>query len=211
MTRLKKGRSGAYDTNMIRKNGQFIPMMVSVQSILDTAERHRGSFAVLTDISKLKEAGLTLKNREKELEIKTKNLEEVNTALRVLLNQRDEDKVELEEKVLHNVKELVIPYLEKLEESLLDGKQKSYIDILTSNLNDIVSPFSRSLSAKYMHLTPSEIHIANLLRQGKTTQEIADFLSISIRTVETHRKNIRKKLGLHSRKANLRTHLLAIQ
>jgi len=211
MTRLKKGRSGAYDTNMIRKNGQFIPMMVSVQPILDSAERYRGSFAVLTDISKLKEAELTLKNREKELEIQTKNLEEVNTALRVLLNQRNEDKEELEEKVLHNVKELVIPYLEKLEESLLDGKQKSYIDILTSNLNDIVSPFSRSLSAKYMHLTPSEIHIANLLRQGKTTKEIADFLNVSTRTVETHRKNIRKKLGLNSRKANLRTHLLAIQ
>ena len=211
MTRQNRGQSGSYDINMIRKNGQFLPMMVSAQPVLDSVGGYRGSFAVLTDISKLKAAELTLKNREQELEIKTKNLEEVNTAVRVLLNQRNEDKEELEEKVLHNVKELVVPYLEKLEESHLDGRQASYIDILKSNLNDIVSPFSRSLSAKYMNLTPSEIHIANLLKQGKTTKEIADFLNISTRTVETHRKNIRKKLGLHSRKANLRTHLLAIQ
>jgi DNA-binding CsgD family transcriptional regulator len=186
-------------------------MMVSTQPILDSDGLYRGSFAVLTDISKLKKAEQALKNREAELETKTKNLEEVNTALRVLLNQRNEDKEELEEKVLHNVKELVMPYLEKLNEGVMDAKQKSYVDILASNLNDIVSPFSRSLSAKYLNLTPSEIQIANLLKLGKTTKEIADMLNVSARTVETHRKNIRKKLGLHSRKANLRTHLLAIQ
>ena len=60
MTRQKKGRSGSYDINMIRKNGQFIPMMVSAQPILDSEGLFRGSFAVLTDISKLKEAELTL-------------------------------------------------------------------------------------------------------------------------------------------------------
>ncbi len=211
MTRGKKGRSGSYDINMIRKNGKLIPTMVSAQPILDSQGFYKGSLAVLTDISKLKEAQQALKNREMELETKTKNLEEVNTALRVLLDQRNEDKGELEEKVLHNVKRLVIPYLEKLNESMMDARQKSYIDILSSNLNDIVSPFSRSLSAKYLNLTPSEIQIANLLKQGKTTKEIADMSNISTRTVETHRKNIRKKLGLRSRRANLRTHLMAIQ
>lgn len=211
MTRRKKGSRGSYDINMICKNGQFLQVMVSSQPILDSEGIYRGSFAVLTDISKLKKAEQALKNRETELETKTKNLEEVNTALRVLLNQRNEDKEELEEKVLHNVKELVMPYLEKLSESVVDTQQKSYIDILASNVNDIVSSFSRSLSAKYLNLTPAEIQIANLLKQSKTTKEIADMLYLSTRTVETHRKNIRKKLGLHNRKVNLRTHLLAVQ
>jgi hypothetical protein len=47
------------------------------------------------------------------LQIKNINLEEVNTALKVLLKRRDEDKVELEKKVMANVDELLKPYIEK--------------------------------------------------------------------------------------------------
>jgi len=126
------------------------------------------------------------------------------------LSNRDKDRGDLEDKILHNVRELVVPYLEKLKETDLDRKQNSCIDIAVSNLNDIISPFSRSLSAQYRHLTPSEIQIANLLKQAKTTKEIAELLNLSTRTIETHRKNIRKKLGLLDRKSNLRTHLMAI-
>ena len=68
------------------------------------------------------------------LEIKTKNLEEVNTALKVLLEKRDEDKINIEEKVLANVKQLVVPYLEKLKTSGLNERQMAYAGVLESNL-----------------------------------------------------------------------------
>ena len=152
-----------------------------------------------------------LKNREKDLEIKTSNLEEMNSALKVLLQRREDDRKELEEKVLSNVKELVVLYLEKLRNTSLDKKQAGYVDIMESNLNSIVSPFSRTLSHAYLNLTPVEIEVADLVRQGKRTKEVADLLNVSTRTIEFHRQNIRTKLGMKQKKANLRTRLLSIQ
>jgi PAS domain S-box-containing protein len=152
-----------------------------------------------------------LKQREKELEIKTRNLEEMNSALKVLLQRREEDRKELEEKVLFNVKELVVHYIEELRNTDLDKRQTGYVDILESNLQSIVSPFSRTLSHAYLNLTPAEIEVADLVRQGKRTKEMADLLNVSTRTIEFHRKNIRRKLGIDQKKANLRTRLLSLQ
>ena len=162
---------------------------------------------------KLKEAHALLEQRveerTRELRIKSENLEEMNTALKVLLKKREEDKLELEEKVIYNVKELIIPFLNKLKKSKLDNRQQTCVDILESNLNDIVVPFAKTLSTRYLNLTPSEIQIANLVKHGRTTKEIADLLYLSTRTIESHRDSIRQKLGIKNKRANLRTHLMS--
>jgi len=162
------------------------------------------------DITEQKHTEEALREREKELYLKTHNLEETNIALKVLLNRREEDKTELEEKILLNVKELVIPYLEKLKKNTLDEKQKIYISILESNLNDITSSFSHRLSSKFLNFTPTEIQIANLLRDGKTSKEIAELINSSPKAVAFHRENIRKKLGLKNKKTNLKSYLLSL-
>jgi len=166
---------------------------------------------ITRNITDRKVAEEALKDREAQLEKKSASLEEVNAALRVLLKKRDEDKTEMEEKLLFNVRERVLPFLEKLRNVSADPKQLTYIQILESNLNDIISPFSRTLCDKYVTLTPTEIHIANLVKEGDTTKGIADLMNLSPRTIEFHRRNIRKKLGLNKKKANLRSHLLAIK
>ncbi len=152
-----------------------------------------------------------VEERTQELQMKSENLEEMNTALKVLLKKREEDKYELEEKVIYNIKEMVQPFLEKLGRTRLDDRQRTFLEILESNLDDIVSPFARKLSTRYLNLTPSEIQIANLVKQGKTTKEIAELLSLSTRTIESHRDSIRKKLGIKNQKANLRTHLMSFE
>ena len=175
-----------------------------------TAELVKLNEKLKEEIEERKQVEQELRKREAELEIQTNALEEVNTALRVLLKRRDEDKTELEEKVLANVKELVVPYVERLKKSRLDTKQTAYLSILDSNLHVIVSPFTHKLSSKYVSLTPTEIQVANLVKQGRTTKEIAEILNSSDRTVEFHRKNIRKKIGIVNRKVNLRSHLLSM-
>ncbi len=176
-----------------------------------TAELRRTNDLLSEGIRQLKKAEEVLRKRKKELEGKTIRLEELNAALRILLEKRDEDRKELEEKVLTNVKEMVLPYVTRLKNTGLDDRQKAFTDIIESNLDDIVSPFTRRLSSTYLNFTPTELQIAGLVKQGLSTKEIANLLNGSVETVSRHRKSIRKKLKLTDKKSNLRTHLLSLQ
>jgi DNA-binding CsgD family transcriptional regulator len=169
-----------------------------------------GTAGIARDITRRKRAENELKNRERELEAKSRNLEEVNIALKVLLKRREEDKTELEEKVLANVTELVTPYIEKLKRTRTDIDQMAYINIIETHLDDIISPFLRNLTSKYPNLTPREIQITNLIKEGKTTKEIAEILNSSSGAIDFHRNNIRNKLGLINKNANLRSYLLSL-
>ena len=111
-----------------------------------------------------------LKKRTMDLEIKKKSLEELNTAMRVLLKKRDADKVKIEEYVLANVKKLIEPYFEKIKKTKLNAQQGSLLSIVESNLNEIISPFTHEVSLKYLKLTPTEIQVAKQIRYGDTTK-----------------------------------------
>ncbi|HTZ39757.1 MAG TPA: PAS domain S-box protein [Syntrophales bacterium] len=161
----------------------------------------------ITERKRMEEA---LKKREQELEEKSRNLEDANTALKVLLKRREDDKAELEEKVICNVRELILPYIENLKITRIDSQQLNQLKILERHTTEIVSPFLRTLSLKYSNLTPMEIKVINFIREGRTTKEMAELLNVSTRTIEVHRDNIRKKLGLRNRKANLKSHLMAL-
>lgn len=174
-----------------------------------SAEALRKAHAELE--ARVAERTIALQKANEELEAKTGKLEEVNTALRILLKRRAEDKSELETQMLFNLKELVLPYLDKLYTGELSEKQKAYLDIVRSNLNDIASPFVHGLASKYLSMTPTEIQVANFIKHGKTSKEIAQLLNLSSKTIESHRKNIRRKIGIKNTKANLRTHLLSLQ
>ena len=161
-----------------------------------------------TEVEERRRAEKTLRRRETELQAQSQHLEEVNTALRVLLKQRGEDRNELQGNVLGNVKELIRPYLEQLKKSRMSTRQQTLLRILESNLNNIVSPFLSRLSTRFLNLTPTEIRVINLIKEGKTNKEIAELMLISKNTVLFHRHNIRTKLNLKNTKINLRTHLL---
>ena len=166
---------------------------------------------VWRDITERKQAEEALKNRERELEDKSVNLEEANVALRVLLKHRNQDKKTLENRVLTNIKQLVFPYIEKLRSRSLTDNQAGYLNIIESNLNEVISPFLQKMTAIYAHFTPTEIQVADLIKDGRTSKEIGELLKVGGGTVHTHRNNIRKKLGLSSEKTNLRTYLLSLQ
>lgn len=149
---------------------------------------------------------------EKALEVERLNLEEANralieanTALKVLLKHREEDKKELEEKVLANVQQLVMPHIEKLKRSSLDSLQQISVRFIESNLHEILSAFFRTMAA--FNFTRRELEVATLVREGKTTKEIATLLNVGKDAVDLLRYQVRKKIGLNKTKTNLQSYL----
>ncbi|MBW1848191.1 MAG: PAS domain S-box protein [Deltaproteobacteria bacterium] len=172
------------------------------------------NLAIFThDITDLKITEKELIESKKELENKvlkrTAELEEVNIALRVLVKNRDLDVDEMENRIVFNLHELVFPGLEKLNSTKLNNNQITMIDIIKKNLVQITSQFSNGIESGDLKLTPAEMNIANLVKQGKTNREIAELYQLSARTVESHRDSIRKKIGIKNKKINLRSYLMS--
>ena len=168
-----------------------------------------GAIEVIRDITKRKLAEEAIKKRERELAVKSHELEELNTALKVLLNQRDRDKTELEERLLVTVNELVLPYVEELKKKRIDDQGMAAVNILETNLRNILSPFTHRLSTKYLNLTSREVRIADLIKEGKSTKDIAEVLNVTPSTINIYRYRIRRKLGMNN-KDNLRTYLSSL-
>jgi len=175
------------------------------------SESERRVIVTHEDITPLILIQQQLEAKEEQLEFEAEKLAETNIAMKVLLDHRSRDRQELENRFLANIRELVLPYLDKMKTGLLQQREKALIAIIEDHLNDISSPFLHRLSSLHLLLTPQELEVALLVRQGKSSQEISDVLNISVATVSFHRKKLRKKLGLEDRKQNLRTYLLSLQ
>ena len=147
---------------------------------------------------------------EKALLKREAELEETNTALKVLLQSIEDAKHEAEERIIWNINEQIIPYLEKLKRLERGDKSKTYLALLEGNLKDITGQFPNRLSATFSSLTPTEIEVAKLIHKGKTTKEIAGIMSIATSTIDFHRNNIRKKVDIHSSNINLRSYLSSL-
>jgi len=162
------------------------------------------------EITALKLTEEALKKSQEELIEQKQSLEEINIAMKVLLKQREEDKLDLEKKVLNNVKDLVLPYVEKLKNPRLKARDRTLVDIIDTHLHDIISPLLQRFTNAKILLTPQEMQVASLVKDGKTSKEIADVLNVSETTINFHRKNLRVKFDLRNKRTNLRSYLMSI-
>lgn len=139
------------------------------------------------------------------------SLKDMNATLGILLKRREKDIKESEEKFMLNIKELILPYLLKLKSAKLDMAHKVNIEIIEKHLAEIMSPFMSKLTSQYLKFSPRETQVVSLIRGGMTTKEIARALNISTNSVDVHRQNIRKKVGLNKKKANIRAFLISLE
>lgn len=164
-----------------------------------------------TDITRLKKIEAELEQARQELERRvqerTEELSQSNIALTVLLKKREEDRAALAEQVLANTSKLIEPFLDRLQECCHNEEQCTLVAILRANIAELTSPFASNLSHKLIRLTPAELQVANLIKLGKRTKEIASIMHLAPGTISIHRKNIRKKLELTHQKTNLQTML----
>ncbi|MCG8617909.1 MAG: LuxR C-terminal-related transcriptional regulator [Desulfobacterales bacterium] len=162
------------------------------------------------DITELKLAQESLKQHQEILEERNQSLEEANIALKVLIEQREKDKAETEKHFLTHIRAFVLPYLSKLKSGNLGERDRTLLGIVEDQLNQVAAPLMKRMDNAGVMLTPQEMQVAALVKEGKTTAEIADVLYISETTVSFHRKNLRTKLGLKNKQANLRSFLLSM-
>ncbi len=140
-----------------------------------------------------------------------KKLDETRIALKVVLDELEQQRQQLQENVFLNLQQIMAPKLRQLKASKLAPKQKNLINTIESNLNRIASSFVPQSLLKNYNLTPMELQVAELIREGRTNKEIADLLNLSTNTILTHRHHVRAKLGLKNKKTNLRSFLIAME
>jgi len=199
---LKDGSTRTFQAHVKLAPDSCGKMNMLVGTIQDITERKKIEEELLQSHNNLEEL---VAKRTAELEQKTLHLEELNVALKVLLRKQQEDKKEIGKKFLQKLETIVFPYIDELKKRLPASYEKAFVEIIESNLKEIISPFPYDLSSKLSKLTPAEIQIADLIRKNKTSKEIALLLNLSPTTVSTHRQNIRKKLNLTNQKLNLQT------
>lgn len=171
--------------------------------------------ALLAEVERRKQAQLQLShelaNRETTIRQRTQDLEDANTALRVLLKGVETSKSEIEDRIQKQIKGLVLPHISKLRHLLSDTEVSTYhLEIVEINLRNVTSPLSTRMAEAFEVLTPAEAEIAQMIIHGRSTKEIAATLSRGTSTVEFHRNNIRQKLGLTNARKNLRQYLMSL-
>ncbi len=162
------------------------------------------------NITALKLAEERLRESEKKLYQERQKLEDANTTLKVLLRQREKDQRQMETDILDNVRQLVVPLIERLGRLPLPPRAQTILASMDTRLTELTRPFLRRLSAVEAVLTPQEIEVAALIREGRSSKEIADLMNLSLTTINFHRRNLRRKLNLRNSNTNLRTYLLSL-
>lgn len=197
----RKPRKGLRRRAM-RKDGTVIPIETLFLPVL-SGKTVRGLRGISRDISEM----LLLELR---LEHKAMELTEVNNALSLLLHQSAQASAEHERRIHNNLQRLVLPYLEKIQARCKDEELALHLRVAVANLQKITSTFSQTLSTRLSGLTPRELEVAELIKQGRSTKQIATILDLSSRTVEFYRDKLRIKLGIKSKKTNLRSYLSSL-
>lgn len=191
------------------KNGNSVLVEGSGRPYFDRDGVFRGYRGSCRDITEQKRAMDLLKEHENQLMAQSETLKETNAALRVLLKQREDDKREMEDMFMSNIKEMVLPYVHRMRKEKMDLRHRAYLDVINTNLNKIMAPFLNRI--RQLNFTPKEAEVASLIRDGKTTKEIAEIMGVATSAIDSHRNNIRTKLGLIKKDVNLRSYLMTFK
>lgn len=162
---------------------------------------------LIQSVASLLSGVIELRLSEARARKSARSLRRKNLALREVLTQIELEKRDLKDQVSKNIERFVLPIISRLSQSEISGTEKELIGILASQVKDLTSSFGRVVAEPGLSLSPRETEICGLIRGGLNSKDIARVLNISLLTVERHRHNIRKKLGIDGSDVNLSTFL----
>ncbi len=202
---LRQGRVAGREVVLCSKDNALLTGILSSEPIEINGEPC--ALATWVDITERKRLEEELAKSNKALMDRAKELEDLNTTLRVLLEQREKDSHFIELRIHENIRLLIMPYLDRIRLGTKNAAVEGCLDILERNFKNVTAGFARKLETEFTSLTSNEIKVADLVRSGMTSKEIANALGISVPTADYYRRAIRAKLGLSGKKANLRAFL----
>ncbi|MFC2003640.1 helix-turn-helix transcriptional regulator [Chloroflexota bacterium] len=177
------------------------PFLEEERALLEAMARQLGA---IIDHKRDEES---LRDSKFNLMEQSKALEDKNIALRELLVQVETEKRKIEEDVTTNIDILVLPVLKRIE---LESVNSKYVDLLRDTLKKLTASFGNKISQKRTRLTPREIEVCNMIKNGLTSKEISNLLNVSKQTIEWHRKSIRRKTELTNKDVNLVSYLMQL-
>jgi PAS domain S-box-containing protein len=206
---LQKKGDHEIEVRMRRKSGEDFCAHLSLSLLKDLGGTVVGMIGYSMDITERRRAQDALRQTTEQLEIEREALERKNIALREILDQIDAEKNTLKRQVTANIEQAIIPTLLRLKESSPPSQTRIF-DMLETDLREIASPFLDTLKSEYAKLSPRELEVCRLIKNGMTSKEIAEALSLSVTTIHKYREMIRKKLDLVNNEINLHTYLQSL-
>lgn len=209
MARRRAQTSVLQEMEWRTKSGRKVPALVAPQPLFDNSGNFIGSFAVLTDISRQKQAEEKLHNANESLAVEQQALTEKNIALKEVMSQIENEKRAVQNQLQSNVDRVILPLLRTLKDKTCDDS-RIYVDLVENSLLDITSPFVNRLERRFGSLSPRETEICSMIKAGLGSKDIAAALDTSVHTVHNQRKQIRRKLGLAGSDTNLSSYLNSV-
>ncbi|MEW5795221.1 MAG: LuxR C-terminal-related transcriptional regulator [Candidatus Zixiibacteriota bacterium] len=160
----------------------------------------------VTEVPELQLAALNTVILRTRLEAEQGALTNMEAVLRQLASQVDTGRRRVEQKVASHLNRVVFPLLRQAS-AMITGPKGGQLAAIEAGLKDTIPCAVDGLDSRLTALSPRELQICSLVRQGLRSKEIAQALGVAEGTVEQQRKRIRRKLGLKNRRHNLVTHL----
>ena len=179
------------------------PFLKEERVLLDAVAQRIGEIAL--QVMAMQE----LQENHRQLLMERKALQEANAALRIVLSNIEDEKKRIYEYIQLNIDKVIMPILHALTPAIAINK-KQYIEILKTNLEEITAPYTNKILNKFRALTPTEVNICNMIRNGLRTKEIASLRGVSAATINRHREHIRRKLNITNQQVNLMTYLQSL-
>ena len=214
--RLKNPNPGeCYEYQGLHKNGSRIWLEQNINFLLGDDGKPSLSIGISRDISSRKEMEQCLKAAYDQMQEMVRDtstqLKELNTTVNVLLEQRETFKKSYRKDLSSHIASLIKPCLDKLRAGRLSPEQIALVERIEYSLKEAVTPMARKLSSGLTSLSPIDLQVALLIKEGKSTKEIAEAMNLSAKTIEFHRDKIREKLGIKNQKVNLRSMLNSME
>ena len=183
-----------------------IKMRLLFHSVMRALDAQKTELELKKTLKELKRSQSDLLAHKRRLEKANERLWETNKALSVLAKNIERAGQESAKRIILKIRSLIIPVVERLRRDKNLERYKAELSMLMAHIETLTSGLASDAKIAD-RLSSTELRIVSMVVNGLTSQEIAEPLHISLSTVKTHRRNIRRKLNITRSNYNLRTYL----